>query len=226
MPTTIAMYADLVCPWAYLTAWRLRQARERLGAEVRIAHKSLSLEYVNSGPSPRRWLAMELPLLMCEEADIPWQMWSRPEFEWPVTVMPAFEAVKCAERQSMALADELDWALRTAFHGQSRTMSLRHEILTCAAAAGLDMDRFTTDFDSGVAKALVIEEAKEGWERLKVNGSPTLVFPNGRQLNGRELALPAITFGENRVLGYTPGAPEGTSAVDLLVQVIEESLSA
>ena len=137
-------------------------ARERLSGLVQIVHKSLSLEYVNNGPSPRRWLAMELPLLMCEEADIPWQMWSRPEFEWPVTVMPAFEAVKCAERQSLALADELDWTATQAFHGESRTLSLRHEILACAEAAGLEMQRFTSDLDSGVAKGLVIEEAKRG----------------------------------------------------------------
>lgn len=225
MPTMIAMYADLICPYAYLTAWRLRQVRERLGGKVEFAHKSLSLEYVNRSSTPRRWIGMELPLLMCEEQEIPWQVWSAAETDWPSTVLPAFEAVKCAERQSVALAHDLDWQLRHAVHGRSRCISLRHEILDCAEAAGLDMERFTEDFDSGVAKGLVIAEAREGWEQLGVPGSPTLVFPNGRQLNGHDLALPHLTFGENRVLGFTPGRPEGTSAIDLLVQVIEDGLA-
>jgi hypothetical protein len=40
-----------------------------------------------------------------------------------MTMWPAFEAVKCAERQSLALADELDWALRVAFFAESRCIS-------------------------------------------------------------------------------------------------------
>ena len=109
MPTTIAMYADLVCPWAYLTAWRLRAARERLGAlGVRIAHKSLSLEYVNSRATPRGWISMELPLLMCEEAEIPWQMWSRLDAEWPATVkaIPRNPFLPDASTSSRALSTQ------------------------------------------------------------------------------------------------------------------------
>lgn len=226
MPTTIEMYADLVCPYAYLTAWRLRRLRDRLGPEVTIVHASLSLEYVNNRPTPRFWIGLELPLLMCEEPELPWQVWSRPEAEWPVTVLPAFEAVKCAERQSMALAHDLDWALRHALHAESRTIALRHEILACAEHVGLDMARFTEEFDSGVAKRRVIEEARAGWEQLRVQGSPTLVFPNGAQAHGPDLGLPTVTFGTNRTLSYTPGGRDGEPAIERLLRTIEAHLAA
>src|SRR5690242_1962281 len=95
----IAMYADLACPYAYLAAYRMRQLRDEYRGRVVVAHKSLALEYVNREPTPKPVLDAEAPLVLLAEPEIPYRPWSRPDSEWPVTLRPAFEAVKCAERQ-------------------------------------------------------------------------------------------------------------------------------
>lgn len=50
MPTsvTIALYSDLSCPYAYLTAFRLRKLRDEYRGRITIIYKSLALEYVNT----------------------------------------------------------------------------------------------------------------------------------------------------------------------------------
>src|SRR5688572_22149023 len=162
MPARIALYADLTCPYTYLAAFRLRTLRDEYCGRVEVVHKSLALEYVNRVPTPKPLLEAELPLLMLAEPEIPYRPWSAPDSAWPVTVWPAFEAVKCAERQSLDLADELAWAIRVAFFAESRCISMRHVLLELAEQVGLDMARFEDDFDGGVAKQLVIEEARAG----------------------------------------------------------------
>src|SRR5579884_528738 len=159
-PVTIAMYADLACPYAYVSAYRLRKLREEYRGSVFIEHKSLPLEYINREPTPKALLESELPYLVREEPGIPYQPWQRPESEWPVTMWSAFEAVKCAERQSLALADALDWALRVAFFAESRCISMRHVLFEVAEQVGLDMSRFAFDFDRGETKYQVLQEAQ------------------------------------------------------------------
>lgn len=202
-PTVIAMYADLACPYAYVSAYRLRKLRHKIAGSVAIAHKSLALEYVNREPIPKALLEAELPALVREEPGIPYQPWQRPASEWPVTMWPAFEAVKCAERQSLELADELDWALRVAFFAQSRCLSLRHVLFEIAQSVGMEMGRFAEDFDRGVMKYQVLVETQEGWERLHVAGSPTFVLPSGRQIS--DIGLPEVVV--------DPDHPERTPVI-------------
>jgi hypothetical protein len=179
---------------------------------------------VNREPTPKPLLDSELPLLVQEEPDIPYQPWQRPESEWPVTMWPAFEAVKCAERQSMALADDLDWAIRVAFFAGSRCISLRHVLLELAQQVGLDMQRFADDFDRGVAKYQVLQEAQEGWERLHVDGSPTFVLPSGKQISS--VGLPEITVDAqypDRVIAVTPASCKGSACLEIFRQMFAEA---
>lgn len=209
-PTVIAMYADLACPYAYVSAYRLRSLRKEIRTSVAVAHKSLALEYINREPTPKALLEAELPILVREEPGIPYQPWQRPASEWPVTMWPAFEAVKCAEWQSLELADELDWALRVAFFAQSRCISLRHVLFDLAEQVGLEMGRFADDFDRGRTKYQVLAEAQEGWERLHVAGSPTFVLPSGRQIS--DVGLPEIVVDPSHPaqapLVKPPGEPD------------------
>ncbi|HET9999332.1 MAG TPA: DsbA family protein [Ktedonobacteraceae bacterium] len=223
-PIPIAMYADLACPYAYVSAYRLRKLREEYRGTIIIKHKSLALEYVNREPTPKAVLELELPVLVREEPDIPYLPWQRPESEWPVTMWPAFEAVKCAERQSLTLADELDWALRQAFFAESRCISLRHVIFELAQQAGLDMERFAGDFDRGVTKYRVLQEAQEGWERLHVAGSPTFVLPSGKQISN--VGLPEITVDTqrpDRVMAVTPASCQGQACLEIFRQMFAEA---
>jgi Predicted dithiol-disulfide isomerase involved in polyketide biosynthesis len=192
-PVRIAMYSDVHCPYAYLTAYRLHLLRKEYHDSVIIQYKSLSLEYKNRRGTPKEILDSETPILLLQEPTIPYQPWHAPSTEWPVTMWPAFEAIKCAERQGWEQAADLDWAIRSAFFHGSKCISLRSVLIGLAEhIKALDVDRFVRDFDSGVCKQLVLQESQEGWERLKVLNSPTLVLPDGRQLS--YFALPKVSL--------------------------------
>lgn len=224
-PIQIAMYADLSCPFAYLVHHRWRQLRDEYRDRVAIVHKSLALEYVNKQPTPKPELDIEAPLLFAPDPAVPYQPWHAPASEWPVTIWPAFEAVKCAERQGLTEADDLAWAIRTAFFVDSRCISMRHELIELAKAAGLDQNRFTADFDSGETKRLVVEEARNGWERLKVPGSPTLVLASGEQI--ADLALPDLDLDESHHLKptrYMLAPCSGDACLDHLRGVLDRAL--
>jgi predicted DsbA family dithiol-disulfide isomerase len=222
---TIAMYSDLHCPYAYVTAFRLRKLRDEYRGKVRIAHKSLALEYVNKQPTPKGILDNESPILMLEEPDIPYQPWHRPMSEWPMTMWPAFEAIKCAERQGADLASDLDWAIRRAFFADSRCISMRHVLFELAETVGLDMSRFAEDFDSGVTKRMVLQEAQEGWEQLQVPGSPTFLLPNGEQ-RGPYLGLPKVELDRKqhfRVIRVQPASTMDGEGLGPLREMIAEA---
>jgi predicted DsbA family dithiol-disulfide isomerase len=227
MPTsvTIALYSDVYCPYAYLTIFRLRKLRDDYRGRVTIAYKSLALEYVNKQPTPKPVLDNEMPVLMLEEPEIPYQPWHAPDSEWPVTMWPAFEAIKCAERQGAEQAAELDWAIRVAFFAESRCISMRHVLFDLAEQTRLDMRQFADDFDNGVAKRQVLQEAQEGWEQLKVNGSPTFVLPSGKQVS--DLALPEVKLDEQqhyRVVALDPAPCRGDGCLDLIRKLFDEAL--
>ena len=225
----LAMYADLACPYAYIAAYRLRKLRDEYRGQLIVEHKSLALEYVNRQPTPKRVLDSECPILMLAEPELPWEPWHAALAEWPVTIWPAFEAVKCAERQGPELADELDWAIRTALFAESRCISMRHVLLELAEQIGLAMDRFAQDFDSCQMKALAVQEARDGWERLNVPGSPTFVLPMGRQIgDSADLGLPDVMVDEQgygRVTGLQPAPCASEACLALYRRIIEETIT-
>ena len=224
MPHIIQLYSDVHCPYAYLTAYRLRKLRSEYQDTITIEYKSLALEYVNKRPTPKQILDNETPILMLEEPDIPYEPWHLSLTEWPVTMWPAFEAIKCAERQGAELAAELDWAIRTAFFAESRCISMRHVLFDLAERVGLDMNRFASDFDHGVTKHLVLQNAQNGWEKLKVEGSPTFVLPSGKQVS--YLALPKVKLDQQRharVISVQPAPCNGSNCLGLYRQLFDEA---
>jgi predicted DsbA family dithiol-disulfide isomerase len=223
---SIALYSDVHCPYAYLTAYRLRQLHDEYRGTVTISYKSLALEYVNRRPTPKPILDNETPFLMLEAPNIPYQPWHAPLSEWPVTMWPAFEAIKCAERQGADSAAELDWAIRVAFFAESQCISMRHVLLTLAEKTGLDMQRFTEDFDSGVTKRQVLQEAREGWEQLKVAGSPTFVLATGEQVS--YLGLPKVTLDEQqhaRVVKLESAPCQGQECLNRLRAILDQAIA-
>ena len=213
MPGRLLLYSDLHCPYAYLAAFRLRRALAAFPGEVEVVHRSLAIEYVDSKSTPKDVLDAETPHIVAVEPGLRYSGWNAPESEWPVTFWPAFEAVKCAERQGWRPAHELDWRIREAFFGRSRCVSMRHVLLDLAKGVpGLDSARFAEDFDSGACKRLVLEEAREGWETLDLQVSPTFVLPDGTR-HANPVAL-HVVLGEpggsrpRRVEKVEPGPPD------------------
>ncbi|HTI14549.1 MAG TPA: DsbA family protein [Dictyobacter sp.] len=224
-PVRIAFYSDVHCPYAYLSAYRLQQLREEYRGKIIIEYKSLALEYINKRPTPKFILDNETPLILLQEPAIPYQPWNASLTEWPVTMLPAFEAIKCAERQGAEQAADLDWAIRVAFFHGSKCISMRSVLFELAEQVGLDMQRFEDDYDGGVAKRLVIQEAREGWEQLHVPNSPTIVLPGGEQLS--YFALPRVGLDPRhnfRVSSFEPARLDGKSPLDLYRALLESVL--
>lgn len=180
-PGTIVVFSDITCPWAHLAIHRLHETRARLALqdEVVIDPRAFPLELVNEQATPKRILDAEMPVTGALEPDAGWQVWQRPESEYPVTSLPALEAVHAAKEQGPRVAEHLDRALRRAFFGASVNISMRHEILAVAATVdGLDVDRLADALGDGRARAHLTEDHAVS-ERSFVRGSPHLFLPDG-----------------------------------------------
>lgn len=221
----LEMFSDIHCPYAYLAAYRLREALRAFRGEVEVVHRSLAIEHLDAKTTPFDILAQETPIILLEEPDVPYAPWHAPLWAWPVTLWPAFEAVKCAERQGWEPAHELDWRLREAFFAKSLCVSARHVILQLAKdVPGLDARRFEDDFDSGVAKRQVIEESRDGWEHRKMEVSPTFVLPSGRMLANP--AAPVVHLDEEnhlRVRKVDPAPERGEAARERYRAMLREA---
>ncbi|HEX2047272.1 MAG TPA: DsbA family protein [Acidimicrobiales bacterium] len=181
-PGTIAVYTDLGCPWSHLAVHRLLATRSTMGldAEVTLDHRPFVLELVNAEPTPRRTLDAEIPVLGALGPGAGWQMWQAEESAWPVTMLLPMEAVQAAKDQSLQASEQLDQALRVAFFGESRCISLRHVILEVAAGcARVDVDALAEALDDGRARRALLDHHRAAVESDAVNGSPHLFLPDG-----------------------------------------------
>ena len=209
----VEIFADIYCPWTYLTVFRLRQVWPAYARRLELRWRALSLEYINRRGTPKPLLEVELDLIRRTEPALPLRRWDRPDWQWPVTFWPAFEALACAQAQGHDAADAMSWALRRAFFAEGRSPALRHELLeiarSAAAEAPLDLGRFEADWDAGRHKAEVIADSRRGWHELKVEGSPTFVLPDGAQVSAPGIGAADIDEEQAVVRAYTafPGDP-------------------
>lgn len=178
---TIVVYGDITCPWAHLAVYRLHEARAKLdlGDRVLFDHRAFPLELFNKQPTPKNVLDAEVSVAGGLDPGAGWQMWQRPESEYPVTSLPALEAVQAAKEQGLRASEQLDRRLRVGFFGESRVISLIDEILDLAGDCdGLDGEALGDALDSGRARSAVIEQ-KEIATGDEVRGSPHLFLPDG-----------------------------------------------
>jgi predicted DsbA family dithiol-disulfide isomerase len=178
---TILVWSDIGCPWAHALVYRLHEARTRLELEdaVSIEHLSYPLELFNEQPTPKNVLDAEIPVVGAIAPGAGWQVWNEPEWHWPVTTLPALEAVRAARLQSAGAAERLDRALRVALFSHAQCISMRHVILEVARnCEGVDAKHLAQMLDEGRARRRVIEE----WRRARagdVKGSPHLFLHDG-----------------------------------------------
>lgn len=180
-PGTIVVFSDIACPWAHLAVYRLHSAREKLGLEDEITFdmKAFPLEIFNERPTPKKTLDAEISVAGGLDPGAGWQMWQRRESEYPVTTLLALEAVQAAKEQSLEASEQLDRRLRIGFFGESRTISMRHEILGLAAECDrVDVSALTDALDHGRARCLVMEHYAAA-SSDDVAGSPHVFLPGG-----------------------------------------------
>jgi predicted DsbA family dithiol-disulfide isomerase len=180
-PGTLAVYSDPGCPWAHVAVHRLWRAREQAGLTDRLRFdiRMFPLELVNERPTPYKALVLlEIPPLSELEPDAGWQTWKADPATWPVTMLPAMEAIQAAKEQGLEASEHLDRELRRAFFGESRCISLRHVILDVAEGCGrVDADALSEALDDGRARRAMFESWWTGGD--EVHGSPHLFCPDG-----------------------------------------------
>jgi predicted DsbA family dithiol-disulfide isomerase len=180
----LVVYSDLVCPWATVVVLRLHEARARAGAddELALAHRAFPLELLLERPIARRVVDAEIPLCASLTPDFGWSLWQgRPE-EYPVTSLPALEAVRAAGETSARAAEQLDLELRRAFFSRSRCISLRHEVLAAAAdCPDVDVEHVAGALDTGRFRAAVMADLAAA----RAGAAPcsgTVVHPDGASI--------------------------------------------
>lgn len=161
-PGAVVVFSDVACPWATVVVLRLQAAREAAGLvdTLRIIHLAHSLELEHEQPLARRIIDAEIPACAAATPSFGWSLWQGRLDEYPVSSLLPLEAVQAARHQSERAAEELDLALRTALFVASRTISMRHEVITAAAVCpSVDVTRLTEDLDAGLARAAVLRQS-------------------------------------------------------------------
>jgi predicted DsbA family dithiol-disulfide isomerase len=180
-PGTAVLFADIGCPWAHHAVWRWHDTRRRLGLEERVTLdvRAFPLELFNARPTPKRTLEGEIPVVGALGPDAGWQIWSGPTYEWPVTTLPALEAVEAAKDQGLKASEQLDWALRKAFFASSLCISMRAVILEVAEGCDrIDAGKLADALDDGRARRSLMDQLEVA-ESSKVRGSPHFFLVDG-----------------------------------------------
>ncbi len=176
----IVVYSDIACPWAHIAVHRLLRERRQLGldGEVALDHRAFPLELVNRRPTPKHLLDVEIPVCAGLEPDAGWDRSPSP-WAYPVSTLPALEAVQAAKAQSAAASEALDRAMRRAMFADWRCLSVFGEVLDVAETVdGIDVDALWDEIRSGRPRADVFHQF-DFVSDDRIAGSPTLVLADG-----------------------------------------------
>ncbi|MFI1047206.1 DsbA family oxidoreductase [Streptomyces griseoruber] len=192
---TVVVYSDIGCPWASLGLFNLRRAAAAEGVRLAVDHRAFPLELFNARPTPKWILDPEISAVAECEPALGWTDWQGPESGYPVTMLPAMEAVQAVKGRpgpreaGLAASDQLDAALRHAFYAESRCISVHSEILAIADDCPLvDTGHLDTALRRGTFRGVLFDQ----WEEAKspeVTGSPHFFLPDGTGLHNPGIAF-------------------------------------
>jgi len=153
----------------------LQKIKEEYGEKVKIIWKSFPLA-PDDKPNRKVYPAAAKGWagIAQVEKEAHFRKWNLPLY--PRSSLQALEATKCAELQGGEAAGQFHERLMKAFFGESRDISSREELIALARDAGLDIDRFIRDYDSGSQKAEVVKDYVEAQRKWGVTGIPTAIF--------------------------------------------------
>ncbi|RMF87060.1 MAG: hypothetical protein D6736_13650 [Nitrospinota bacterium] len=147
-----------------------------------------------------REMAWRRAALLSAEDGITFTRWEREDF--PTWSLPALEAAKCASWQGEEAFQTMHLLLFEAFFTQGKNISRREEIYEVAQEAGLDMETFRQDWETGKARALVWEDFREATATYRVTAIPTVVF-HTLQPGDTEADTPRFVEAQ-RIVGAVP----------------------
>jgi predicted DsbA family dithiol-disulfide isomerase len=177
----IEIWSDIHCPWALIAIYRLRQARERLGAEVTFVPRAWPLEWVNHRGTPHDIVTTEVAALASHEPDL-FNRYSGDS--WPSTFVPAFELVAAANRTGGAeLAEHVNYALRLAFFCDGADVSieagLRHALdIALTYEPDCPAETMMSTWRTSNVRADVARDFQQS-KQVAIQGSPQVIWPDG-----------------------------------------------
>jgi len=190
VPVNITVYSDYLCPWCCVLDIRLHRVKDEYGDDVSITWKSRPLM---AGEVPGRQISahsVESRMRAGMEEEGLFNAWDE-NVLYPSSSMPAQIASKCALLQGEEAFERFHNAVFRAFFRDCRDISQSEILFSLAADAGLDMQRFSADFQDDERRQEVmadVEEVRsqyEGWgvpltvigERMPIEGAaPTEVY--------------------------------------------------
>jgi len=179
--TTVDVWSDIHCPWAFVAVHRLRDARAEQGLDVVLAPRAWPLEWVNGRGTPHAIVATETAALASHE---PTLFNSYTNESWPSTFLPAFELVAAARRvHGLRVAEDVDYALRLAFFRDGVDVSIRAGLLDALTIARelnaqADPDQILEAWLHSNTRADVAADFRIS-ETLPIQGSPQIFWPDG-----------------------------------------------
>lgn len=164
---------------------RLRSLKKELGDRLEIEWKAFPLR---PAPDPSvtfkgtyREEAWKRCQAQAEPDGIVYNLWSREDY--PNWSLPALEAAKCAGLQGEEVFERLHLKLYEAFFALGRNIAREDELFEVVEAAGADMERFVADYESGTARARVLQDYEEA-RAQSVRAIPTVIVNGDRRLVG------------------------------------------
>jgi predicted DsbA family dithiol-disulfide isomerase len=174
--STITIWADIGCPWSYVTLLRLHRVRDHLNAErVEFDVRALPLEFVdNDAPSPARRRYEMAALAQHEHTAFS----AYQQRMWPTTLLPAFEAQKWGYSQGQHIGEQFDLAIRRGLFLHFHNISMRHELLTIAESERLEPTALAAALDDGRFRKDITADF-EAAQESNIDESATVVLGDG-----------------------------------------------
>jgi predicted DsbA family dithiol-disulfide isomerase len=174
-PIKIVVYFDYLSPWCYIAAVRLQCLEEEYENKISISWRSYPLvvrEIPNRLISSHSIESRRRAAL--EEDKIGFSPWN-PDEPYPASSMPALRAAKCAQLQGEKAFRRFHIALFRAFFEEGMNISEREVLISLAKKAGLDVERFNSDFSSRSMEEEVLAEYEDGRAEYEGWGIPIVV---------------------------------------------------
>jgi predicted DsbA family dithiol-disulfide isomerase len=192
----ITHFSDILCVWAYVSQVRIDAIKAKFSGTVHIKHRFCSVfgdtaQKLNTAWKDKggydgfnahlRQVASKFPHIKLHP-----QVWRQTRPLSSASPHLFLKAVQQCESDPAVAADRPDTfeqmmrAFRHSFFEECRDISRRDVQRDIACRQGVDLDAIAARIDSGAAFAGLAADYQEA-ERLRIEGSPSLVLNEGRQ---------------------------------------------
>jgi predicted DsbA family dithiol-disulfide isomerase len=196
MSVEIKYFSDILCVWAYISQVRIDAIKEKFGDGVRIEHRFCSVFGDTAAKIDTTWkdkggyagfnAHLRQSAGKFPHIEVHPDLWLKTR---PASSMSAhlfLKAIQLGERdpaareQAPGTFDQAMWAFRRAFFKECRDISRLDVQREIAAALGADVGATEERIRSGAAFAALAADYQEA-DKLRIEGSPSLVLNQGRQ---------------------------------------------